>query len=302
MFELNQNLRGTNEVVNYSQWHIEEMIKCSQDILYFVEKYCYIQTIDHGFIIPKLELYQKKMLKAYVQTPEDRRHIISMCPRQARKTSTTALYLLWYAIFNKEENIAILGNKQSIAIEILSKIRESYERLPLWMQPGLKADGWNKKELKLSNGMRIMAAASSSSALRGFTFSIIYLDEFAFLQKHIAEEFMRSMFPTITAGEKSKILISSTPCGLNHFYDLWQGAIRELEPNNFYPIRVYESEVPRTEGHEKFKKSIINRDGILTWNQEYECVTFDTKITIRDKDTLEIITINISDLINLLLI
>jgi hypothetical protein len=122
-------------------------------------------------------------------------------------------------LFNEDKTVAILANKAPTAREILDRIKKAYEALPLWLQQGVRA--WNKGDIELENNCRVMANSTASSAIRGFSISLLYLDEFAFVPQNIADEFFTSVYPTISSGTKSKILISSTPNGMNHFYRMW---------------------------------------------------------------------------------
>ena len=131
-------------------------------------------------------------------------------------------YLLHYALFNDNVNIGILANKLSTARDLLGRLQLAYEQLPLWMQQGIIA--WNKGSMELENGSKILAASTSASAVRGMSFNIIFLDEFAFIPNHIAEQFFSSVYPTITSGKSTKVIIISTPNGMNHFYKLWVDA------------------------------------------------------------------------------
>lgn len=299
MFENNPLLRAEREAVTYTEEQLLELLKCQEDILYFAEKFCYIQTNDDGFILPKLREYQKKILKAYTdkKSRKSRKNCILMAPRQSAKTVTSSIFIVHYLIFNKEKNVGIVANKQETAIEIVDKIREIYERLPLWMQPGIVDGGWNKKGLRLANGMRLLSSASTGGGLRGYTLSLLYMDEFAFVQKNVAEKFMRAMFPTVATGKESMIIITSTPQGMNHFSDLWQAATREIDPSDFYPIRVFESEVPRALPHEEFKKKIIDTNGQIYWLQEFECVSGTTIVTVRDKVNNEVRALDLNTLV-----
>ena len=172
-------------------------------------------------------------------------------PRQTGKSTTVVSFLLHYAVFNDNVNIGILANKAATARELLGRLQTAYENLPKWMQQGIIA--WNKGSLELENGSKILAASTSASAVRGMSFNIIFLDEFAFVPNHIADSFFASVYPTITSGKSTKVIIVSTPHGMNHFYRMWHDA--ERGRNDYIPTEVHWSEVPGRNA--KWKKQTI---------------------------------------------
>jgi hypothetical protein len=198
---------------------VREFILCSQDPIYFVERYVKIITLDKGFVSISLYPFQKQ---AILDINENRK-VILKAGRQLGKTTMVVGYILWYILFNEDKFVAILANKASTAREILSRIKIAYEALPLWLQQGVKT--WNKGDIELENNCRVMATSTASSAIRGYSISLLYLDEFAFVPSNIADEFFTSVYPTISSGTTSKILISSTPNGMNHFYKMWTDAV-----------------------------------------------------------------------------
>ena len=161
-------------------------------------------------------------------------------PRQTGKSTTVVSYLLHYAVFNDNVNIGILANKAATARELLGRLQTAYENLPKWMQQGILS--WNKGSLELENGSKILAASTSASAVRGMSFNIIFLDEFAFIPNHIADQFFASVYPTISSGKSTKVIIVSTPHGMNHFYRMWHDA--ERKKNEYVPTAVHWKEVP----------------------------------------------------------
>lgn len=198
----------------------------------------------------------------------DSREHLFLCGKSfipTHNSTTVVSYLLHYAIFNDNVNVAILANKAKTAIGILNRLQTGYENLPKWMQQGIKS--WNKGSLELENGSKIVANATSSTAVRGDTYNVIFLDEYAFVPSHMADSFMNSVFPTITSGKESKIIIVSTPWGMNHFYKLWHDSIKGL--SGYVPIRVYWNEHPDRD--ENYKKEIISKIGQSAWDAEYEC-------------------------------
>lgn len=285
MFLGNASLRKKGEKIDYSQEMINELIKCKQDIVYFAENYFYIVTGKKGK--SKIELYewQKKVLKAFVETPDEKRHCIVKIARQSGKTTVSTIFLLWYALFNKDKTIAIVAHKQDAAIDILKRIKTSITMLPLWLQQGLEDDGWNKKSVSFENGSRILASATSAEALTSLTVNLLFLDEFAKVPSHIAEEFITSTYPVISSYVGNKIIMVSTPKGLNHFYEFWAKAIRKEDANNFFPISVGWWEVPGRD--EKWKEGQISDIGMIRFSQEFSCKFLGGQSTLIDSDILE---------------
>jgi len=257
----NPNLKKINTPVEYTQEQIVEFQKCASDPLYFMEKYIRIVSLDKGLVPFKMYDFQKKI----VQTIHDNRFTICKLPRQSGKSTTTISYLLHYALFNPNSNIAILANKSSTARDILGRLQLAYENLPKWLQQGVI--NWNKGSIELENKSQIVAAATSSSAIRGGSFNIIFLDEFAFVPVNIAEMFFSSVYPTISSGQKTKMIIVSTPYGMNHYYKLWTDA--ENGKNDYVPIEVHWSEVPGRD--EKWKEETIRNTSKEQFQQEFEC-------------------------------
>ena len=186
-------------------------------------------------------------------------------PRQSGKSTTVVSYLLHYVVFNDNVNVGILANKASTAKDLLSRLQKSYENLPKWMQQGVQV--WNKASLELENGSKIIAASTSASAVRGMSFNIIFLDEFAFIPNHIADEFFSSVYPTISSGKTTKVIIVSTPKGMNHFYRLWHNA--ERGRNEYIPTEVHWSEVPGRDA--VWKAQTISNTSEQQFQQEFEC-------------------------------
>jgi len=257
----NPNLKKINTPVEYTQEQIVEFQKCASDPLYFMEKYIRIVSLDKGLVPFEMYDFQKKI----VQTIHDNRFTICKLPRQSGKSTTTISYLLHYALFNPNSNIAILANKSSTARDILGRLQLAYENLPKWLQQGVI--NWNKGSIELENKSQIVAAATSSSAIRGGSFNIIFLDEFAFVPVNIAEMFFSSVYPTISSGQKTKMIIVSTPYGMNHYYKLWTDA--ENGKNDYVPIEVHWSEVPGRD--EKWKEETIRNTSKEQFQQEFEC-------------------------------
>nr|BAR36611.1 terminase large subunit [uncultured Mediterranean phage uvMED] len=257
----NPNLKKVNTPVEFTKENILEFQKCADDPIYFMETYMKIVSLDEGLVPFKMYDFQKHIVK----TIHDNRFTICKLPRQSGKSTTTVSYLLHYAIFNPNSNIAILANKSSTARDILGRVQLAYENLPKWLQQGVI--NWNKGNIELENKSQIVAAATSSSAIRGGSYNIIFLDEFAFVPPNIAEMFFSSVYPTISSGTKTKMIIVSTPYGMNQFYKLWSDA--ENKRNDYVPIDVHWSEVPGRD--EEWKEKTIRNTSAEQFQQEFEC-------------------------------
>ena len=257
----NPNLKKVNTPVEFTKNEILEYQKCAKDPIYFMTKYIRIVSLDEGLVPFKMYDFQKHI----VRTIHDNRFTICKLPRQSGKSTTTVSYLLHYALFNPNSNIAILANKSSTARDILSRVQLAYENLPKWMQQGVI--NWNKGNIELENKSVIVAAATSSSAIRGGSYNIIFLDEFAFVPANIAEQFFSAVYPTISSGQKTKMIIVSTPYGMNQFYKLWTDA--ENKRNDYVPIEVHWSEVPGRD--EAWKEATIRNTSAEQFQQEFEC-------------------------------
>ncbi|SVC51501.1 uncharacterized protein METZ01_LOCUS304355, partial [marine metagenome] len=231
----NPNLKAAAVRHSYTEDQIKEFVKCSKDPAYFIQKYVQIVSIDEGLIPFKLYDFQETM----VETFHAERFSICKLPRQSGKSTTIISYLIYYVIFNETVNVAILANKAATARDLLGRFQLAYEHLPGWLQQGVM--NWNKGSLELENGSKILAASTSASAVRGGSYNIIFLDEFAFVPSNIAEQFFSSVYPTITAGQTSKVIIVSTPHGMNMFYKMWTDAVNER--SEFIPLEVHWREV-----------------------------------------------------------
>ena len=256
----NPLISGANVKRAFTKKQVAEYIKCSKDPKYFIKTYVKIIHVDKGLVPFKLWDFQETMIDTF----HSNRFSICKMPRQTGKSTTLIAYILWYALFNSEVKIAILANKLATARELLGKFRLAYERLPIWLQQNVV--GWNKSSVELENLSTVMAAATSSDAVRGFTFNLIFLDEFAFVPQNMAEEFFRSTFPTISSGVTTKVMIVSTPNGLNMFYKLWVDA--EEGRNDYSNLEVHWSEVPGRD--EKWKRQMINNTSEEQFKTEFE--------------------------------
>ena len=223
--------------------------------------YIKIVSLDHGVIPFRLYDFQENLIRSF----HEKRFTICKMPRQTGKSTTCVAFLLHYLIFNDNVTIGILANKASTAREILGRLQLAYENLPQWMQHGVIS--WNKGSVELENGSTILAASTSASAVRGMSFNIIFLDEFAFVQNNIADAFFASVYPTITSGKSTKVIIVSTPHGMNHFYRMWNDA--EKGNNDYNPIEVHWSQVPGRD--EVWKETTIKNTSEEQFKVEFEC-------------------------------
>jgi len=257
----NPLLKKANVAQQFTKKQVEEFIKCKNDPLYFIKNYIQIVSLDHGLVPFKLWDFQEELIQKF----HDSRFNIAKLPRQTGKSTTVVSYLLHYAIFNDNVNIGILANKASTARDLLGRLQTAYENLPKWIQQGVIS--WNKGSMELENGSKILAASTSASAVRGMSFNIIFLDEFAFVPNHIAESFFASVYPTITSGTKTKVIIISTPYGMNHFYKLWTDAVNGR--NGYAWSEVHWSEVPGRDAN--WKALTIANTSERQFTQEFEC-------------------------------
>ena len=257
----NPLLKKANTPIQFSQDQIVEFVKCKNDPVYFAKSYVQIVTLDYGLQPFRPYDFQEKLIKNF----HNNRFNICKMPRQTGKSTTVVSYLLHYAIFNDNVNIAILANKASTARDLLSRLQTAYENLPKWLQQGILA--WNKGSMELENGSKILAASTSASAVRGGSYNIIFLDEFAFVQNHLADDFFASVYPTISSGQSTKVIIVSTPHGMNHFYRLWHDA--ERSKNEYVPTEVHWSEVPGRDA--KWKEQTIANTSEQQFKIEFEC-------------------------------
>ena len=257
----NPNLKKANTKVEFSTDQIQEFIKCKQDPIYFAKNYIKIVSLDEGLVHFKMWDFQEELIRNF---HESRFNICKM-PRQTGKSTTCVAYLLHYIVFNDSVNVGILANKAATARELLGRLQTAYENLPKWMQQGILS--WNKGSMELENGSKILAASTSASAVRGMSFNIIFLDEFAFVPNHIAEAFFSSVYPTITSGKSTKVIMVSTPCGMNHFYRYWHDAQRGK--NEYTATEVHWSEVPGRD--EAWKEQTIKNTSEQQFKVEFEC-------------------------------
>jgi hypothetical protein len=256
----NPKLKPTGVELSYTEEQAIEIAKCIDDPVYFIKTYVKIVNVDHGLIPFKMWPFQEDMVKNF----HENRFSICKMPRQVGKTTTSAGYMLWCVLFKENFSVAILANKGNLAQDILSRIQYAYEYLPLWLQQGIIV--WNKRSLELENGSKIAAFATSNSGVRGGTYNLIFLDEFAFVPQNMANDFFTSTYPVISSGTTTKVIIVSTPYGLNHFYKMWVDA---TEKRSLYrPLEVHWSMVPGRD--QRWKEETIRNTSEEQFQQEFE--------------------------------
>jgi len=257
----NPLLKKANTQIEFTEEQIIEFLKCKNDPVYFARNYIKIVSLDHGLVPFEMYPFQEKLIQNF----HDNRFNICKMPRQTGKSTTVVSYLLHYAVFNDNVNVAILANKASTARDLLGRLQLAYENLPRWMQQGIIS--WNKGSLELENGSKISSNSTSSSAVRGGSYNVIFLDEFAFIPNHIADDFFASVYPIISSGQNTKVIIVSTPRGMNHFYRMWYDA--ERGKNEYVPTDVHWSEVPGRNA--AWKEQTIANTSEQQFKVEFEC-------------------------------
>ena len=265
----NQSIKKKGVQIEFTHEMIEEIIKCKKDPIYFAEKYIKIVHVDHGLIPIKMYDYQKEISIAITNN----RRVTVNTSRQAGKTTTAVAVILHYVLFKDYKTVALLANKAESAREILERIKIAFEALPIWLQQGVVE--WNKGSIELENGCKIIAAATSSSSIRGKSISFLYIDETAFVENW--DEFFSSVFPTISSGKTTKILYTSTPNGLNHFYKTCEMAREDVDKktkigkNGFIYIEVPWNRVPGRDQKWKDEELAAMDFNTQKFAQEYEC-------------------------------
>lgn len=287
----NPKLKPPGVELQYSKEELDEYIKCANDPVYFCSKYVKVKTLDKGVMPFKLYDYQE----TFVRKIHENRFVISKWPRQSGKSTSVIGYICHYVTFNQSVNVAILANKLKTAKdELFAKLQLAYENLPQFLQQGVVE--WNKTSFKLENGSRVVCDATSSSAIRGGSYNLLLLDEYAFLPSHIAEEFYSSTYPTISAGTTTKLIIVSTPNGMNHFHKLWVDANRpegHKLKNKFVPVEVSWRNVPITPGgpkrNDEWAAEQIANTSPEQFEQEYGCSFLGSSNTLISSTKLNIL-------------
>lgn len=261
----NPNLFSAGTIHNYTAEEIEEFAKCAADPIYFARNYIKIIHVDKGIIPFDMWDFQEKMIRTFT----DERYVICKLPRQVGKSTTTIAFLLHYILFNEYVNVAILANKATTARSLLQKLQLAFENLPTFLKQGIVS--WNKGSVELANGSRIVAEATTSASVRGQSFNIIFLDEFAFVPNNLAEEFFRSTYPTVSSGKTTKVIIVSTPNGMNHFYKMWYEATEAEEKSGYVPISIEWNDVPGRD--DAWRADQIRKTSLEQFLQEF-CTEF----------------------------
>jgi len=273
----NPKLKKANITIDFSEEEIQEIVKCSKDVVYFCEKYIKIVSIDEGLMPYQPYDYQKNIMR----TVDENRFVICKMPRQTGKTTTMVAVMMHYALFNPDFNIAILANKAATSREILSRLQLAYENLPWFLQQGIVE--WNKGNIELENGSKIFASSTSASAVRGMSINLVYLDEFAFVPATVQDEFFSSVYPTISSGKTSRVLITSTPNGMNMFYKLWHDAEKGF--NDYATVSVNWWDVPGRD--DKWKEQTIRNTSEKQFAVEFECEFLGSADTLIDPHKLK---------------
>ena len=275
----NPNLKRAHVPIEFTSEQVEEVIKCSQDVVYFIENYVKIINLDEGLVPFNMYPFQQDMANMIT---DNRFSVIKTC-RQAGKTTTSAAVILWHVLFNESYTIAILANKLSTAREILSRVQRAYENLPMWLQQGVIV--WNKTSIELENGSQIIASSTASSAIRGYSINFLYLDEFAFVPRNLQDDFFTSVYPTIISGTNTKVVITSTPNGFDLFYKIW---INSVENRNEYSnFMVNWWDVPGRD--EEWKQKTIANTSEDQFRQEFDAEFLGSANTLISPNILKIL-------------
>ena len=270
VYNSNSNLKSAGQKIGFTKEQLEEYVKCAEDPVYFINNYCEIVTLDHG--LQKFKLYPCQVNK--INVIHKNRMVILMEGRQQGKTTSSAAYILWYTIFQDAKTVAILANKATAAREVLDRYQIMYEMLPKWMQQGVVT--WNKGDVELENLSKVFTAATTTSGIRGKTVNMLYIDEAAIIPNNIADQFFASVYPTISSGSDTKILLSSTPLGYNHFWKFWNDA--EKKRNGFVPLFIPYSEIPGRD--QAWADNQYKLLGDLKFNQEVLCKFLGSSLTL----------------------
>jgi hypothetical protein len=256
----NQRLKKVGVELSYTEEQVAEIIKCTEDPVHFIKTYVKIVNVDRGLVPFEMWPFQEDMVKSF----HENRFSIAKMPRQVGKTTSAVGYMLWCVLFNPDYTIGILANKGSLAREILDRLTKAYEYLPIWLQQGIVV--WNKGNIELENGSKIFAYATSADGVRGGSYNLIFLDEFAFVPHNMAQDFFQSTYPVISSGQTTKVIIVSTPNGLNLFYKMWTDAIEGR--STYKPVEVHWSMVPGRD--QAWKEETIRNTSEEQFRVEFE--------------------------------
>ena len=275
--ENDPELRKGNILFEYTEWELEEIKKCAEDVVYFANTYCHVMT-DEGIRQILLRDYQIQILNQY----QYNRKNVFVSPRQSGKTITSSIFLLWYLLFNFEKNAMIMANIGDTAAELMDKIKVIMKGLPFFLKPGLVV--YNVMTMKFDNGCRIMAKTTTKTSSIGYTIHMLYMDEFAHINPNFINQFFKSVYPTISSSQIARVIITSTPNGMNKFWEIYKGAVEG--ENEFNPIRVEWWQVPGRDEEWK-RKEIAALGSEEDFNQEYGCQFLSSSRLLLDSNTLK---------------
>lgn len=273
----NPHLKKVGVSYHFEKWQEDEIDKCAEDPIYFIRNYVKIISLDEGIIFFDMHDYQEEMVTAF----HENRFSIVRIGRQSGKTTTSVAYLLWLSLFTENYSIAITANKKALAVDILARYQLAYENLPMWLQQGIVT--WNKGSLELENGSKLLAASTAASSVRGGSFNLVFMDEFAHVHNNLAEEFFTSTYPVISSGTSTKIIIVSTPRGMNLYYRMWMDAI--AGKSDYFPLDIHWSRVPGRD--EAWKEKTIRNTSPRQFNQEFGCEFLGSTNTLIDGVVLQ---------------
>lgn len=272
----NPHLKSAYCKADYTLDQIMELKKCSEDVFYFIKNYVKITTPDADVVPFDLYPFQHE----FIENMEANRLVVLLSSRQSGKTTTVAVYALWKILFNESFKILILAHKQIMSKELLDRIKNCYEHIPFWMQHGVVE--CNKTQIELVNKSRITCSATTADAGRGSSNSLVISDEFSAVKKNVADDFMGSVFPSISAGKKTQLVILSTPKGMNHFYHIYDGAVKGR--NEFKPMKVNWRDIPgRDEKWEKTQRELLGDK----FEEEHECSFIGSSSSLLDTETMK---------------
>ena len=260
-FQGNPLVKKVGAQIQFTKEQVEEYVKCAQDPFYFIEKYMKIITIDAGVQVIKLYDFQREMINKFV----NEKFILAKCARQSGKTIGVESFILWSILFKDNYRVGMFANKFDTSKKILKEVKYSYEQLPMWLQQGVVT--WNKHSIELENGSSITSSSTSGDAGRSRTYNLVFLDEFAFVPDYVAADFFTAVYPTISSGKNTKVIIISTPNGLNFFYRMWVEA--QEGRSNYKLFEANWRAVPNRD--EDWAAETLANVGEKAFQQEYEC-------------------------------
>lgn len=272
----NVNLKSVGVPISFTAQQAMEYVKCENDYIYFIRNYCKVVSLDRGLVPFDLYPYQENFL----HTVHNNSRVCAMLGRQLGKSLSVAAYMLWFTLFHDNKTCAILANKGAAAREVLSRYKDMYENLPVWIQQGIRT--WNKGDIELENGSKVFCSGTSASGIRGRSVNLLALDEYAIVPNNIADEFFASTFPTISSGKTTKVVITSTPLGYNHFWRIWNGAVNKT--NSFIPFSAHWTDHPLRD--QAWADEQRRNLGEVKYNQEVLCSFLGSSLTLISSDII----------------